>query len=238
MKKLWRSLLLTLSSTSLQADSVPGTLIFHDDFNRSESQELKDEPGNGWTTSSNTTAGGHKQVDLREGHLYIYTHESAWHATSVRHTFEFKDGSLGIRFMFDRPDDELILNFTDLSEKSVHAGHLFNVTISPKELDIRDLKTGVMNLEIMKLRRAKQLPQEKEQQLEREKRKRSPLALELKTWHDVRVDVKGDLVSVYIDGQFISSHRSEGYSHPQKAMIRLLARKDVHVDDIRVWRVN
>lgn len=29
-----------------------GTLIFEDTFDRTESQELKDEPGNEWTTSS------------------------------------------------------------------------------------------------------------------------------------------------------------------------------------------
>ncbi|MBR9803525.1 hypothetical protein GYB59_18350, partial [bacterium] len=35
-----------------------GELIFADDFERTESQELKDEPGNEWTTSSDKTAGG------------------------------------------------------------------------------------------------------------------------------------------------------------------------------------
>ena len=70
----------------LPADDF-GTLIFEDKFERSESQEEKDEPGNDWTTSSETTAKGNKEVDLRDGHMYIYTHAEANHATSVRHAF-------------------------------------------------------------------------------------------------------------------------------------------------------
>lgn len=219
----------------IQAHAEEKKLIFEDHFNRSESQELVDEPGFGWTTSSNTTAGGHKQVDLRDGHLYIYTHESAWHATSVRHTFQFKDGCLAIRFKFDDAKDNLILNFTDLSEKSVHAGHLFNVTLTPKELDIRDLKTGVMNLDIMKLRKAKKLSPQQEHALEA-KRNRIPIELELGKWHEVLVDIQGDEVSCTINGQMVGQHRSEGFAHPLKGMIRLLANRNVHVDDIRVWK--
>jgi hypothetical protein len=61
-----------------------GRLIFQDDFARSESQELKDEPGNGWATNSQSRAKGHKQVDLREGALFISTHAEANHAHPSR----------------------------------------------------------------------------------------------------------------------------------------------------------
>ena len=50
-----------------------GELIFEDDFERTESQEEKDEPGNEWTTSSDKTAGGRKQVDLRDGAMHMHT---------------------------------------------------------------------------------------------------------------------------------------------------------------------
>ena len=91
-----------------------GTLIFEDRFERAESQELKDEPGNEWTTSSDKTAKGHKEVDLRDGHMYIYTHAEANHATSVRHAFDFKDGTLGLRFMLEDKEDTMTLNFADM----------------------------------------------------------------------------------------------------------------------------
>ena len=81
--------LIFIFSSTLYANENFGKLIFKDDFERSESQEEKDEPGNSWTTSSDKTAYGNKQVDLRDGHMYIYTHKKAWHATSVRHTFKF-----------------------------------------------------------------------------------------------------------------------------------------------------
>ncbi len=35
-----------------------GELIFEDDFERTESQEERDEPGNGWTTSRTPTDPG------------------------------------------------------------------------------------------------------------------------------------------------------------------------------------
>jgi hypothetical protein len=41
-------------------------LIFEDDFERSESDDSKEEIGNGWTSNSAKRAKGNKQVDLKE----------------------------------------------------------------------------------------------------------------------------------------------------------------------------
>lgn len=60
-------LALTMSKVLAAPPADYGELVFEDHFERSESQELNDEPGNGWTTSSDKTAPGHKQVDLRDG---------------------------------------------------------------------------------------------------------------------------------------------------------------------------
>ena len=98
-------LIICLTSVSTAWAHDFGTLIFEDTFDRTESQEEKDEPGNEWTTSSDKTAKGHKEVDLRDGHMYIYTHAEANHATSVRHAFEFRDGTLGLRFKLEEEDD-------------------------------------------------------------------------------------------------------------------------------------
>ena len=59
-----------LASTSLRvlADEK-GKLIFEDSFDRNESQETKDEIGNGWGINSKSRAGGNKQADLRDGAL-------------------------------------------------------------------------------------------------------------------------------------------------------------------------
>ena len=42
--------------------------------------------------------------------------------------------------MFEDEDDELTLNFADLKLKSVHAGHLFKVTIGTRKISITDQK--------------------------------------------------------------------------------------------------
>ena len=230
-------LILSLLLFTVNAEEKFGKLIFQDDFERSESQEKKDELGNDWTTSSDRTAEGNKQVDLRDGHMYISTHKVAWHATSVRHTFEFKDGTLGLKVMFDDTKDSLRLNFTDLKEKSVHAGHLFHVTLSPTALKFDDLKTGRMNLEIVKARKSKTLTNEQKAMLSK-KTHSITNKLETKKWHQIYATVKGDVVTCTINGKLIGSFKSPGIAHESKSMIRLLVDKNAHVDEVRVWRNN
>lgn len=226
---------LALGLDTTSAQEKYGELIFHDEFERSESQEEKDEPGNEWTTSSDKTAKGNKEVDLRDGYLYIYTHAEANHATSVRHAFAFVDGTIGMKLRFDDAADSIMLNFTDLGEKSVHAGHLFNVDISPTEVRLEDLKTGKMNLEIRKDRKTNSLTTEQSDEL-KSKETRFAHQLELGKWHQIYATVKSDEVTCEINGKTIGSLKSPGIAHEKKTLIRLLAPKNVSVDDVKIWR--
>lgn len=212
-----------------------GELIFEDRFERSESQELRDEPGNEWTTSSDKTAAGHKQVDLRDGAMHIYTHAVANHATSVRHKFSFTDGSVALRFMLHDKGDSLKLNFTDLACKSVHAGHLFDAVVSPSQLTIEDRKMGVMDLKMRARLKAKTVTAEQRRQLATKKIV-FPIQLPLNQWHEITVHIDGDIVSVEINGQSAGRHQSEGYAHEEKSMLRLLVAQKATVDDLRIWR--
>ena len=214
-----------------------GTLIFEDRFERAESQELKDEPGNEWTTSSDKTAKGHKEVDLRDGHMYIYTHAEANHATSVRHAFDFKDGTLGLRFMLEDKEDTLTLNFADMDLKSVWAGHLFKVTIGTNNVKITDQKTGEMDLRIRDAKKNNSLT---DLDKERISRKSTPFPVRLKTnqWHQVYTTIRGDEISCTIDGKLIGTFKSEGFAHPTKRLLRLLVAKNAFVDDVQIWRKN
>ncbi|TWU54690.1 Glycosyl hydrolases family 43 [Rubripirellula tenax] len=212
-----------------------GDLIFEDHFERSESQDEKDEPGNAWTTSSDTTAAGHKQVDLRDGSMHIFTHAVANHATSVRHAFAFEDGSIGMRFRLNEAGDSLKLNFADLACKSVHAGHLFDVDLRENALVVEDRKTGVMDLKMRALLNAQSMTREQRAELATRK-KQFPIRLKLKQWHEVMVHVAGDEVSVEIDGKPAGSHHSSGYAHPTKSLLRLLVLKTADVDDVQIWR--
>ena len=96
---------------SVVAEDNFGTLVFSDDFERKETQKVKDEPGNGWNTSSSWSAKGNKEVDLVDGTMYIYIHPEAIHAVDVGHAFQFIDGTATMRFKFHEAKDTLMLNF-------------------------------------------------------------------------------------------------------------------------------
>lgn len=212
-----------------------GQIIFQDNFERNESQETTDEPGNGWGTNSKTRAKGHKQVDLKDGAMRIFIHAEADHAVSVTQPAEFTDGAVGLRFMLEDERDSLGLNFADLQCKSVHAGHMFNARVSPKDVLLQDLKTGVMNLEIRKAREAKTLTPEQQKML-KDKQKTIPHTVKTGQWHDMLVRIEGDELAVTIDGTPVGSFRSEGIAHPTKRLLRLSVPRNAVVDDLKIWR--
>ena len=212
-----------------------GELVFEDQFERTESQEQEDEPGNGWKTSSDKTAGGHKQVDLREGTLHVDTHATANHATSVRHAFCFRNGTIALRFRLPADQDRLKLNFADLACKTVHAGHLFNVVVSPDMVTLHDRKTGDMNLKIRKTKSAGTLTDEQKALLAT-KQKSFSVELSVGTWHEVYAHVDGNKVSVELNGESVAGFSSEGFAHQTKSFLRLLVPHAATVDDVRMWR--
>ncbi|MCG8599614.1 MAG: LamG domain-containing protein [Verrucomicrobiales bacterium] len=226
---------LSLVASSLLFADEHGDLIFSDDFERTESQEEKDEPGNGWGTNSRTRAKGNKQVDLVDGAMRIYIHEEADHAVSVTQPFEFTDGAVALRFKLEDDRDSIGLNFADLKEKSVHAGHLFMVKISPKQVQINDLKTGNMKLEIREARQNKTVTPEQSKML-KEKQVKFPHKTEVGEWHDVLAQIDGDTFTLSLDGEKVGEFSSPGIAHPTKRMLRLSVPKNVVVDDVKFWR--
>jgi hypothetical protein len=213
-----------------------GMLIFQDDFGRNESQELADEPGNGWGTNSKSRAKGHKQVDLREGAMYIFTHPEADHAASVTHPAEFINGTLRMRFMLEESRDSLGLDFADPQCKEVHAGHLFAARVSAKDVVLQDLKTGNMRLDIREARQAKQALTAEQQAALKGKNQSTPHATTVGKWHELEVTVQNDRLSISLDGQPVASHASPGIAHPNKRLLRLAVPRNAVVDDIKIWR--
>jgi hypothetical protein len=221
--------------SAMAADDL-GELLFEDHFDRNESQETKDEPGNGWGTNSKSRAKGHKQVDLQDGAMRVSMHAAADHAVSVTHPAGFTDGAVSLRFMLEDAKDSLSLNFADLEFKQVHAGHLFAVNVSPKKVQIVDMKSGGMRIDIREARVAKQPLNAEQQEAIKGKDKVFPHELVIGKWHDIVVQVSGDTVVVTIDGQAVGSFSSSGMAHPTKRTLRLgVARKAV-VDDVKIWR--
>ena len=231
---------LVLSSCLITSDlfaDAQGTLIFEDDFNRNESQEDKDEIGNGWGSNSAKRAKGNKQVDLKDGAMYIYLHKDADHGVSVTHPAEFKNGSVELRFMLENEKDTLGLNFADLQYKKVWAGHLFKVIVGVKQTELTDLKTGVMDLKTRELRQAKKLTKTQQADL-KTKTKKFPNKLETGKWYTVLATINGDTLTVSIDGKEVGSFSSDGIAHPTKRMLRLSIHRNVVVDDLKIYSVN
>lgn len=228
-----------LALTALTCFAAPqldyGKLIFEDHFERSESQKEKDDPGNGWTSSSGTTAGGRKQVTLRDGAMHMRTHETANHAVSTRHEFAFTDGTVGMRFKLDHDGDKLQLNFADMELKTVHAGHLFDAVFSLKDVSFDDKKTGSMNLEIQAAKAKGTLTAEQQEAL-KTKKKSFPNPVTKAEWHDLLVHVAGDKITAVVDGKEVGSFQSEGFAHPTKRLLRLLVPGEATVDDVMIWR--
>jgi hypothetical protein len=227
-------LLAILCCPFLSLADEKATLIFEDDFERTESDDTKEEIGKGWSSNSKKRANGNKQVDLKDGAMHITFHPSADHAVSVVHPAEFKDGRVTLRFQLPTEKDSLGLNFADLTFKEVHAGHLCMTRISPRNVQISDLKTGNMKKEIREARLAKKLTEEQKKMV-KTKSKSFPHKLEAKTWHDLSVTIKGRTMTVQINGREVGSFTSDGMAHPTKRKLRLAVPKKAIIDDLKIY---
>ncbi|YCM42073.1 family 16 glycoside hydrolase [Verrucomicrobiaceae bacterium 227] len=210
------------------------TLLFEDQFERNESDGTREEIGNGWISNSAKRAKGNKQVDLKDGAMHITFHPEADHAVSVVHPAEFQDGRVTVKFMLPKKEDSLGLNFADLQFKEVHAGHLCMVKINTNSVQINDLKTGVMANAIRKARQEKTITPAQQKML-KTKTKHLPNKLEPGKWHDLVVTIKGDTLSVTIDGKDIGAFSSPGIAHPTKRALRVAVPKKAVIDDLKVY---
>ena len=233
---------LCISPDSLLAQAVSDSatpnkkarLIFSDDFERNESQETRDEIGKGWGSNSKRRAAGNKQVDLKNGAMYIYRHKAADHGVSVTHPAGFRNGYVELRFMLEDKRDSLGLNFADLKFKEVHAGHLFVAKVSTKDVRLMDLKTGNMDLKIRESRKANKLTSAQKKML-KTKAKTVRRPLETGKWHKLRVTVAGNKLSVAINNKPVAELVSEGIAHPTKRTLRLAVPRNAVVDDVQIY---
>ena len=223
----------TFASPAL-ADNSAGTVILEDDFNRDEQDPKKEQIGNGWNTNSRSRAKGTKQVDLVDGAMHITRADVADHGVSVTHEVAFQDASIQLRFKLESSDD-LGINIADMNEKSVHAGHLCMARIRPKQIEIVDLKTGRMNLEMRERRLAGKLSDDEKKTIGK-KSKFFNVDLEADEWHLLKVNIAGETMSVSIDGKKVGDFQSEGIAHPTKSRLRLAVNKTAWVDDVKVVR--
>ena len=230
----------TLAPAQEKGKHKYGELIFEDHFERNESQETKDEPGNGWTTSSDPKKNGAKNVDLRDGTLHIATPKGTGHGISVRHGFSFKDGTISVRVKLRDKDDRLRLNFADVPPENVgvnHLGakHLFDAIITLDRISFEDKIGGVLSPGIRENRKAGTLTKEQKKFLST-KYKVFRHKLKPGKWYTFAVHLDGDKISAHLDDKYICELRSSGFDNPTKTLMRCLIASEVTIDDFMVWR--
>jgi hypothetical protein len=220
-----------------------GTLIFHDAFEREEDGNLAKAIGNGWESATADRVPAIKQADLDEGILKIASAtKEAGHAAHIHHDAGFADGGVWIRFRFPglNAGESLQLGFVDRELKDVHAGHLCYAILAASNVTLIDHKTGIMNLANRK-RRDEALAQKQPvpadlDALLKTKQKVVTWKADQK-WHDLVLVTEGDEMRVSVDGKEISSHRSEGFAHPDKRWFSFLVPSTVWIDDVKIYRV-
>ncbi|MEM1067801.1 MAG: hypothetical protein AAGI63_02815 [Planctomycetota bacterium] len=232
---LFSLLLVLLNAGSAQSDD--SVLLFEDTFERNESQEEVDELGNEWGTNSKKRAGGNKQVDLGDGTLRIFRHKTADHAVSVVHPAAYKDCRVELKFRLDNKGDDLGIDFADMQCKEVHAGHICKIYFRPEGIEILDFKLGRMKKDFRDAVRAGTATDEQKEAVKKYQTS-IPYTIKLKDWHSAIVTIVGDTLAVELDGKKIGSFASPGMDHPQKDMIRFSARKEVWLDDVRMFALN
>ena len=221
MRALFLAVLCLCLGARLSAGEDLGTLVFSDDFERKETQSVKDEPGNGWNTSSSWSAKGNKEVALVDGTLHIYIHPEAIHPVDVGHEFQFIDGTATMRYKLHEAKDNIMLNFADLTCKEVHAGHLCAAIFAADKVTIQDMKTGSMLLTYYDARKAGTLSKE-DADLIKTKQKSFPHVTSLNEWHTLRATIAGDTLTAYVDSEVVGSFSSPGIAHESMQVLRLL----------------
>ncbi len=220
-----------------------GTLLFHDPFERDENGNLAQAIGNGWNSATADRVPQIKQADLDDGILKIASaSEEAGHAAHIHHEAGFADGGAIVRFRFpgSSKHESLQVGFVDRETQGIHAGHLCYTILSANSITLMDWKTGVMNLELRKLRqpyleRKEPLPEDLDKLL-----KSKQISVPWKTdteWHELVLATEGDEMRVSLDGKLMASHRSAGFAHPTKRWFSFLVPSTVWIDDVKIWKV-
>ncbi|MEM9645656.1 MAG: family 16 glycoside hydrolase [Planctomycetota bacterium] len=162
------------------------------------------------------------------------------HGSVMRKQLDFQDIVIEFKFRFSGGSR---FNFVidDKQEKSVHAGHICRVSISPKKLTIGDDKTGTMNLEVRARRKDTNLSPEKREELAKfleQKQASAPTDLRQGKWYHMRVSIHGDRMDANLDGKLVASLRSPGIAHPTKTQFGMTVNgSTIDFDDLKVFVV-
>lgn len=211
---------------------------FADKFDRNESQEVKDDVGNGWSTNSEKeTKGMSRQFDLKDGALHVFRYPGTKHSASMIRPTDFQDGSFEMKFKLDHEEDSFEVTVIDPQFAGSKNGMLFDFAVRPNELAFTEHKTGSSSTAAREATKAGTLSPD-QQAAFKSKNKTFPLKIETGKWHTVLATIKGETLNLSIDGQAAGTFTSPGVAHPQKGRIRLEFPGHATIDDVNITAVS
>ena len=213
---------------SVEPESQPSKAIFADNF------EGRTKLGESYTIGR----GRVHAWNIREGVLYGEQVDDD-HGATMRKPLEFDDLDLEFDFRFNGGTSFNVV-IDDMNEKSVWAGHICRVSVSPKRILLSDDKLGGMNLEIRKLRQSKSLSPEQQASLNetlRRTRVTAKVAIKQREWHKLRVRISGDMMTVSLNEKHIAELKSTGLAHPTKTQFGMTVNgSTIDYDNLRVLK--
>ena len=208
---------LDAAEPSLPKAESTENLVFTDDFHRAEL-------GDGWRVSWPT-------FEIVDGVLKVSqtkpTHGAVGKVvvdrTDVDVEFKFQfAGTTGINAVFDDPD-----------YKEGHAGHICRVALRPKQVQLADDKERLRH-EIEELRKTPEGRVEAAR-LTAGRSVSFPVDLKSGQWYRLRIQIRGDELSVALDDKPLGSLKSSGIAHPKKGTFHFtVSGKDALFDDLRI----
>lgn len=190
-------------------------LLFQDDFERTDSNS-SDDLGRDWVTNSEQSADRAKQTDIDNGGLVITLSDKAKEPVAVRHELSepFKDGVVSAKVMFEEEEEEVTFAFGDREDAAVEGGQVNGVTVALKKLAIADNKAegdaGTRD---------------------------KTIALKPGEWTDVVTVHDGDMLTVYLNGYKLLTHKSPGIAHETKRDFVFAVPKKATVDELKIWKL-
>lgn len=230
VSKLLVSLIFLSSPMALIEAEEKRELIFEDDF------EGRSELGPGYKTALASS----EAWTFVDGKL-VGKQTNDGHGSVMRKFMDFKDIDVEIDIRFNGGTR---FNFVidDENEKSVHAGHICRVSISPNKMTVSDDKTGIYNLDIRAMRQDASLSADKKEWLAdflKDKNDSGIVDMQMGQWYRLRVVIDGDLMEAYLDGKRIVGVRSAGIAHPTKTKFGMTVNgSTIDFDNLKVYRVS
>lgn len=167
-----------------------------------------------------------KNQTIVDGVMVAGQKVSANHSSIYQLKFEpYADVDMTVEFRL-RGAEWFKISMRDIDYKPVHAGHICNLRIFPDKISMIDEAAGGANLANKEKRKNKDPGI---QAYLKTKIRDIPYSFDQDRWYRLHVTIKGDIMSVDIDGKRVGEFQSESFAYPTKKRTTLGV-KGKHVD--------